>query len=183
MYKIFQLLDLVRDIDGNWAECGVFKGSTAFLLGCYNKKHKVLKNKDKIFLFDSFEGLSKPTKNDSGTFMRENNYQCSEEKVRKNLEQFSFFIFKKGWIPYCFKGLNDKKFSFVHIDVDFYEPIKESLQFFKDKMKKGGVIVMDDYGFNGTPGATLATDSFVKKNHENFYFWKLPYGQAVFIKK
>ena len=49
MYKIFQLLDLVRDIEGNWAECGVFKGSTAFLLGCYNKKHKVLKNKDKIF--------------------------------------------------------------------------------------------------------------------------------------
>ena len=28
--KIFQLLDLVRDIEGNWAECGVFKGSTAF---------------------------------------------------------------------------------------------------------------------------------------------------------
>ena len=50
-------------------------------------------------------------------------------------------------------------------------------------MKKGGIVVMDDYGFNGTPGATLATDRFIKKNHENFYFWKLPYGQAVFIKK
>ena len=32
MYKVYQLLDLVRDIDGNWAECGVYKGSTAFLL-------------------------------------------------------------------------------------------------------------------------------------------------------
>ena len=64
-----------------------------FLLGCYNKKHKVLKNKDKIFLFDSFEGLSRPTKNDKGTFMRENNYQCSEERVKENLKQFFFFQF------------------------------------------------------------------------------------------
>ena len=30
-------------------------------------------------------------------------------------------------------------------------------------MKKGGIIVMDDYGFNGTPCATLATDSFCKE--------------------
>ena len=27
---------------------------------------------------------------------------------------------------------------------------------------------MDDYGFNGTPGATLATDSFVKKTMKIF---------------
>ena len=33
----------------------------------------------------------------------------------------------------------------------FYEPIKDSLKFFENKMKKGGIIVMDDYGFNGTP--------------------------------
>ena len=45
-------------------------------------------------------------------------------------------------------------------------------------MKKGGIIVMDDHGFAGTPGVKLATDDFVKKNHKNFYFWKLPYGQG-----
>ena len=32
MYKVYQLLDLVRDIDGNWAECGVYRGSTAFFI-------------------------------------------------------------------------------------------------------------------------------------------------------
>ena len=68
--------------------------------------------------------------------MRENNYQCSEERVKENLKQFSFFSFKKGWIPLCFKGLDDKKFSFVHIDVDFYEPIRDSYNFFKNKIKK-----------------------------------------------
>ena len=183
MYKVYQLLDLVRDIDGNWAECGVYRGSTAFLLGSYNKKYKILKNTNKIFLFDSFEGLSKPTKNDVGTFLHEKNYRCSEKEVKNNLKQFDFFVYRNDWIPFCFKNDNNKKFSFVHIDVDLYEPIKDSLKFFEKKMKKGGIIVMDDYGFNGTPGATLATDTFVKKNHENFYFWKLPYGQAVFIKK
>ena len=42
---------------------------------------------------------------------------------------------------------------------------------------------MDDHGFAGTPGAKLATDDFVKKNHKKFLFLKLPYGQAVLIKK
>ena len=27
---------------------------------------------------------------------------------------------------------------------------------------------MDDHGFAGTPGAKLATDDFVNKNHKNF---------------
>ena len=82
--------------------------------------------------------------------MNEKYYRCSEKEVKKNLKQFDSFVYRNGWIPFCFKSDNNKKFCFVHIDVDFYEPIKDSLKFFENKMEKGGIIVMDDYGFNGT---------------------------------
>ena len=71
------------------------------------------------------KGLSKPTQNDVGTSMHEKNYRCSEKRSKKNLKQFDFFVYRNGSIPFCFKNDNNKKFSFVHIDVDFYEPIKD----------------------------------------------------------
>ena len=51
-------------------------------------------------------------------------------------------------------------------------------------MKKGGIIVMDDYGFNGTPGATLATDCFVKrKTLKIFISGNFHMDRHFFIKK
>lgn len=183
MYKIYQLLNLVKDIDGNWSECGVYRGSTAFLLGYYNKKYKILKNNKKIFLFDSFKGLSEPTKYDKGTNLNKGDYVCYEDKVRNNLKKFNTFIFKKGVLPVSFKNLNNYKFSFVHIDLDLYEPTKHALEFFKDKMKKNGIIIVDDYKYHDTPGITIAVNNFEKKNRKSFYFLNLDFGQSILIKK
>ena len=35
-----------------------------------------------------------------------------------------------GWIPEKFHRIEDKKFQFVHLDVDLYEPTRDSLYFF-----------------------------------------------------
>ena len=35
-----------------------------------------------------------------------------------------------GWIPDRFVEVKNKKFSFINIDVDIYEPTKKSLEFF-----------------------------------------------------
>ena len=70
MYKVYQLLDLVKILMVIGLDV-VFTKVPQLLLGSYNKKYKILKNTNKIFLFDSFEGLSKPTQNDVGTSMHE----------------------------------------------------------------------------------------------------------------
>ena len=48
-----------------------------------------------------------------------------------------------------FEKAKSIKFSFVHIDVDLYDAVKLSLVFLKNR--KSGIIVLDDYGFDGTP--------------------------------
>ena len=55
-------------------------------------------------------------------------------------------------------GLVDEK----HIGKFIYEPTKESLNFFGEKIIKGGIILLDDYGSLDFPGAKLATDNFLK---------------------
>jgi O-methyltransferase len=176
MYKVFQLLELVRNVDGDWAECGVFKGSTAYLMG---SRLKSFSKHNRIYLFDSFQGLSAIDSADAGTFMRETDYHCDQSTVERNLSRFNNYEFMAGWIPSRFPEVSDKVFSFVHIDVDLYHPVKQSLEFFIPRLVDGGIIVMDDYGFDGTPGAFKALNEF---ELSDYTFWKLPYGQAALIK-
>ena len=65
--------------------------------------------------------------------------------------------------------------------MDIYEPTKFVLKKLYDKIVRGGIILIDDY--NVVPGATKATDEFLKKNKslkiQKLGFYKLP----AFIKK
>jgi hypothetical protein len=71
-----------------------------------------------------------------------------------------------GWIPDRFPEVDDRCFSFVHIDVDLYQPTLDSLEFFYPRLSTGGIIVLDDYGFGTCPGATAAVDSFMRDKAE-----------------
>lgn len=53
------------------------------------------------------------------------------------------------------------EFSFVHIDVDLYQPTYDSIAFFYPRMNSGGILVCDDYGFTSCPCATKAVDEFL----------------------
>ena len=82
----------------------------------------------------------------------------SNDEFVKNevLKDFKFVEIFKGWIPEKFNKVKDKKFSFVHIDVDLYEPTLQSLEFFFPRLIEGGIIVCDDYNSFGFDGAKKA---------------------------
>lgn len=176
MYMVKNLLTSIKGLDGNWAECGVFKGSTSLVMAEYNKRYNLLKNDCAIHLFDSFEGLSNPGDADAGTSMNKGDYYGGEKEVKNNLSAYDYFVYHKGWIPERFPDVSDMKFAFVHIDVDFYEPVRDSLDFFIPRMAPGGIIVLDDYGCEDTPGALQATDEMAEKYGHSVA--ALPYGQA-----
>ena len=55
--------------------------------------------------------------------LREKNQFSSDENFdRNNLKEFNFVKFYKGWIPERFKEVENKKFQFVNVDVDLYQP-------------------------------------------------------------
>ena len=74
----------------------------------------------------------------------------------------------------------DKTFSFVHIDVDLYEPAKDSLEFFYPRMAEGGIILMDDYGLGTCPGVTSAGQEFFSDKPEKLV--SLSAGAGYIIK-
>jgi O-methyltransferase len=158
VWTLVQLIRLTDHLDGDTAECGVFKGKSSFFLA---KSNRQFSPNRLHHAFDSFEGLNDPDSLD-GNHWKKGDLSCPLETVKRNLAEFgSQIVYHPDWIPNRFKDVADKTFRFVHIDVDLYQPTLDSLEFFYPRMVAGGVIVCDDYMFTTCPGATEACDSFV----------------------
>jgi predicted O-methyltransferase YrrM len=170
LYVIKQIAEYCSSIEGDFAECGTYLGSSAFFMSKQSSK--------KIFLFDSWEGLSQPAIQD-GTYWKKGDLGSELSQVKSNLRQFDNVVYLKGWIPSRFNEVSDRTFSFVHIDVDIYEPTKDSIGFFWERLTPGGILICDDYGFVNCPGAKKAMDDFFSGVSKII---SLPTGQGMVIK-
>lgn len=176
-YTVNQFLQLIKNVEGDTVECGAYKGATSYLICTFIQQHAQSKTHH---IFDSFEGLNKPNKED-GDYWKEGNLATPEDICRKNLSQFYFVKYYKGWIPERFSEVQELRFSFVHIDVDLYQPTLDSIAFFYERLKKGGIMICDDYGFVTCPGAKKAMDDFYIDKTEPVIM--LTTGQAFIIKQ
>jgi O-methyltransferase len=153
-YAVQQLLRLVAGVPGDTAEVGAYQGAMSWLILSATgdgRRHHV---------FDSFEGLSVPGPRD-GSQWQPGALACSEDVVRDNLAGFGGrFETYRGWVPTRFSEVAERRFAFVHIDVDLYQPTLDSLTFFFPRMSPGGIIVCDDYNFTSCPGATRAVEEY-----------------------
>jgi O-methyltransferase len=151
-FTLYGIAKAVAHVSGDMAECGVRFGRGAFImLAATPAKH--------LYGFDSFDGLSEPSDEDRGTHWVKHDFASDEERAQRNLRGQNVTLLK-GWIPERFSEVADKKFSLVHIDVDLYQPTRDSLEFFWPRLNAGGALVCDDYGSLGCPGAKLAVDEF-----------------------
>ena len=173
-YFLMNLLGLTHGLEGDTAECGVYRGASSFLICDF------FRNDGKTHhAFDSFEGLSEPAAED-GAFWHKSDLASNEAIARKFLSEFDFVRFHKGWIPETFSSINGE-FCFVHVDVDIFQPTLDSIVFFYPRLVTGGVLVCDDYGFTNCPGAKRAFDRFMLDKPERIV--RVPTGQAFIVKR
>jgi len=166
-FMIYQLAKGVANLSGDTAACGVFKGQGSWLItqagGRNDRQHHI---------FDSFEGVSEPLVLDNHPDAGKHGWKKHDMSVPYDIVQAKFnnhpqVKLYKGWIPERFSEVADRQFSFVHIDVDLYEPTRDSVAFFYDKMQVGGIILCDDDACPGTPGAMKGMDEFFADKREN----------------
>jgi O-methyltransferase len=155
-------------------ECGVYKGNS--LVACA----EIARDFGLPFHFyglDTFEGL--PALSEKDRSMAPTNAPYLEQRLfaDTSLEEVTKRVEEKGLgayvslIPGLFGDtlptLCDKKFWFVSIDCDLYEPHVECLEFFYPRMERGGVIFFDDYYSVEYPMARTAVDEFLKGKPES----------------
>jgi O-methyltransferase len=174
-YFMRSLLALVDGLSGDTAECGINEGASSWFI-C----HHFMGSGKTHHGFDSFEGLPDPVPADGG-YWRKGDGVAAEERARENLAAFDVKLYR-GWIPERFGEVAAERFCFVNIDVDLYEPTRDSLAFFYPRMVPGGLIVFDDYGSAAqSPGARKAVDELMATRPEPVI--ESPTAQAFVIKR
>lgn len=157
-FMVYQFAKHALNLPGDMAEVGVYRGGTARLIA------KVCPKK-KLYLFDTFAGM--PQVNQSIDFVKTGDFaDTSLEGVKAFLEGNANVEFRQGFFPKTAAGLENKKFSFVHSDVDIYQSVKDCLEFFYPRLVAGGVMLFDDYEFKECEGVKKAIDEFLADKPE-----------------
>lgn len=171
-YILYNLLaDTLPRLSGEVAECGVYRGGTAIILAelaahCGRQVH----------LFDTFGGM--PKTNAERDLHKEGDFSgTSLHDVRRYLADSTNVAFYPGIVPQTLHAVEDRRFCFVHIDLDIYDAIKSASEFFYSRLEPGGVMVFDDYGWPSCPGARAAVDEFFAGRPERLM--TLSTGQCV----
>lgn len=164
--KLFCLLDTCRSIEdanlpGVYIEAGCALGGSAILIA------KTKKSERPFFVYDVFEMIPPPTKEDtqdvhdrykiitdgkSVEIGGDKYYEYQEnlyDVVQSNFSKFGIdcnelsVTLVKGLVRDTMKI--DQSIAFAHIDVDWYEPVITCLKRVFQNLVVGGSIILDDY--------------------------------------
>jgi hypothetical protein len=178
-YLLYRLCQTALSGGGSVAECGVFTGGSAHLLCRLLDRRRPAPS---LHLFDTFEGMpavavARRDYHRPGDFSG-----TSLGAVRARLAAYPFCEFHAGVMPGTFAQVDAvSPYAFVHVDVDIYPSILACCEWFWPRMRGGGVMLIDDYGFYPYRyAARAAVDDFFRDR--DGVPIALPTGQALVLK-
>jgi O-methyltransferase len=153
-----------KQINGEIAEVGVFKGSFSSLMS------KCLPDKN-VYLYDTFEGFDESFfKTEFEKNIQKSNINdfknTSLELVLSIMPYKEKCIVRKGFFPESIVDQDrNEKFCLVSLDCDLYQPIYDGLTFFYPRIVKGGYILIHDYNSTLYKDCKTAVDKFCNENN------------------
>lgn len=157
------LLDMVYNLtEGDYAELGTYKGQFARFI--FEHKHP----SSSLYCFDTFEGFHESDvaiEQDKVNilvregFFSDTSLELVRNKILAGKRNSDQLVLVKGYFPSTFKGFEEKKWRFVQLDADLYEPMKEGVKLFWPNIVNGGILLIHDY-YGGYLGTKKAIDSY-----------------------
>jgi O-methyltransferase len=162
-----------HDIRGAAVECGVYKGGSMMAIALTLQK---LQDRRDLYLYDTFEGMTAPTKEDDAwthDHWQQNQrgdhnewVYSSLDEVKKNLASTGYpddqLHFVKGRVEDTIPATVPEEIALLRLDTDFYASTKHELVHLFPRLKKGGVLIIDDYG--SFRGSRQATDEYMTEH-------------------
>lgn len=189
---------VVNKIPGDFVECGVYKGGNALIAAKIFDLYEINK---RVYLFDTFTGMTKPTEHDLRTSnksstlkkyleRRQNDHtdwhMASIEEVKENFRKIGLLkdnvVFCKGMVEDTLDQVSNipDTISFLRLDTDWYESTKKELEVLYNNLAPGGILVVDDYG--QFDGARKAVDEYFKKHSPPPFLSFIDNGARIGVK-
>jgi len=183
-YRIHQAIwatSVAIENEGDWVELGTGRGFTMSATLNYHQK-KWNKSSKNLWLVDTFSpheiNCDTGIQAESGKKIE---FYCDDlQMLKDHFKEFDNVHFLQGLIPDCLDQLNVEKISFLHIDLNAVKPEIEGLTLLWDRLVKGGVLLLDDYGFPNRRDQHDAMNSFASSH--SFEIFQMPTGQGLAIK-
>ena len=187
---------LENSIEGDFVECGVWRGGNAIVAG---EMFKLYSSEKHVWLFDTFQGMTEPSALDKDhrgesaqlrylTMQAEtHNEWCyaSLEEVTHNFSTRNLLgsriHFVKGDVATTLiKEQLPEKISVLRLDTDWFESTKVECEVLYPKISKGGIFIVDDYGHWG--GSRQAIDEYFEKFPPKPFFHVTDYTGRIGVK-
>lgn len=164
------LVDVVTSgVPGDFFEAGCWRGGgVVFMLG-------VLKalgdGSRRVWAADSFQGYPAPTTEshavDRHLFDRRDYFAVRREDVEATVRRYDLadprLVFLEGWFGESIPRAPIEALSFLRIDVDGYEGVRDALTLLYPKLSPGGYVLIEDVR---QPGAKRAMDELLAATGE-----------------
>jgi hypothetical protein len=185
-----------KNIEGDIVECGVWKGGSmmAVLQTLFNQN-----NIDKkIYLYDTFEGMSEPTNADKSLDGRPAQMQLDEtnklkdiiwcystlDEVKGNIAKMAYpsahIHYVKGKVEDTIPNTIPEKIALLRLDTDWYESTKHELEHLFPRLVRGGILIIDDYGH--WEGCQKAVDEYLANNNITIFLSRIDYTGRIGVK-
>jgi len=138
-------------------------------------------------MYDTFEGLPEPTKDDPDyEIAREFTGRCrgtldEVEDLFRLLKIDGFSRYVKGRFEDSLPGTKPDAVAVLHLDGDWYQSVRVCLDSLWDRVSKGGIVQIDDYGH--WAGARKAVDSFLHERGIRVRLQYLDYTGRQLVKE
>jgi O-methyltransferase len=183
-----------HSFDGEFVECGVWRGGNALLAAGVFKLYGATR---KVYLFDTFAGMTLPTAYDTAAMTGEAAHALYMRSQRESHNELCYasledvkgafaranlldsnIVFVKGDVLSTL-GVADnlpQKIAVLRLDTDWYESTRMELETLYPRLSIGGVIMIDDYGH--WTGARRAVDEYFASRQRPFLQYTDVTGRA-----
>ncbi len=167
------------EVPGDIAELGVFRGQGLMTWANFLESYCISDRTKIVYGFDNWKGFTSISDKDGSDIEDLQKYEGGfspefyYDELRNAIKIFDkdrFISWKdrikliegniEETIPKFVRDNPGVRFSLVHFDCDMYEPTKIGLQYFWDRLSRGGIFLFDEYAIKDWPGETQAVDEF-----------------------
>jgi O-methyltransferase len=174
VYAIYKSIEYLTryEIDGDIAECGVWRGGSA--MACALSLMHFGDQDRKIYLYDTYEGMSQASAKDV-SFEGQTGDDViagrdgerlivSLDAVQENLYSTGYprenLVFVQGKVEDTIPGTAPDRLALLRLDTDWYESTKHELEHLFPRLVSNGILIIDDYGY--WRGAREAVDEYFR---------------------
>ncbi|MEL7274060.1 MAG: TylF/MycF/NovP-related O-methyltransferase [Pseudomonadota bacterium] len=200
MFAVWQAVEHLSstNVEGDIVECGVWRGGSSMMAACGLLHHK--DETRQIWLYDTYEGMPDADERDrmAITGQSANEILAGQERsednpywaiaqidtVRQNMAEIGFPAARtrliKGMVESTIPEQSPDKIALLRLDTDWYSSTYHELVHLWPKLQKGGIIIIDDYGF--WQGARRAVEDYFSSRSDRPFLARIDVTGRMAVK-